>query len=126
MVEERQTTLIGRAQERLGEFLNEEDERLDAWRNDAAVAYEQQLKALTKEANDKTKLARATTNLQAKLELQRKDVEIRELRERWGGCMLCMCLNVVFLPVVGVMGLLGSRPWACVCLPFDRCSLSYR
>ena len=62
----------------------------------------------------------------AKLELQRKDVEIRELRERWGGCMLCMCLNVVFLRVVGVMGLLGSRPWACVCLPLDRCSLSYR
>ena len=27
----------------------------------------------------------------AKLELQRKDLEITELRERWGGCMLCMC-----------------------------------
>ena len=72
MVEDRQTTLIGRAQERLGEFLNEEDERLDAWRNDAAVAYEQQMKALTKEATEKTKLARATPNLQAKLELQRE------------------------------------------------------
>lgn len=72
MVEDRQAILTGRAQERLGEFLNEEDERLDAWRNDAAVAYEQQMKALTKEANEKTKLARATPNLQAKLDLQRE------------------------------------------------------
>lgn len=72
VVEARQTALVGRAQERLGEFLNEEEDRLDAWRNDARVAYDQQIKALTKEANEKNKLARATANLQAKLELQRE------------------------------------------------------
>ncbi len=72
IVEERQTALVGRAQERLGEFLNEEEDRLDAWRNDARVAYDQQMKALTKDANEKNKLARATANLQVKVELQRE------------------------------------------------------
>ena len=72
IVQERQTEIVGKAQERLGEFLNEEEERLDAWRDDAKVSYDQQIKALTKEANEKKKLARATSNLQAKLGLQRE------------------------------------------------------
>jgi superfamily II DNA/RNA helicase len=72
VVSERQTALVGIAQERLGEFLNEEEDRLDAWRNDARVAYDQQMKALNKEAAEKTKLARATANLQDKVELQRE------------------------------------------------------
>lgn len=72
IVQDRQTEIVGKAQERLGEFLNEEEERLDAWRDDAKVSYDQQIKALTKEANEKKKLARATSNLQAKLELQRE------------------------------------------------------
>ncbi|GHC54131.1 SNF2-related protein [Neogemmobacter tilapiae] len=72
IVADRQGALVGQAQARLGEFLNAEDERLDAWRNDARVAYDQQIKALTKEANDRNKLARATANLQAKVELQRE------------------------------------------------------
>ena len=70
VTEARQTALVGHAQERLGEFLNEEEDRLDAWRNDARVAYDQQIKELTKQANEKNKLARATANLAAKLELQ--------------------------------------------------------
>ena len=70
ITEARQTALVGHAQERLGEFLNEEEDRLDAWRNDARVAYDQQIKELTKQANEKNKLARATANLAAKLELQ--------------------------------------------------------
>jgi chromosome segregation ATPase len=36
------------------------------------VAYDQQIKELTKQANEKNKLARATTNLAAKLELQQE------------------------------------------------------
>jgi superfamily II DNA or RNA helicase len=72
VTEARQTALVGHAQERLGEFLNEEEDRLDAWRNDARVAYDQQIKELTKQANEKNKLARATTNLAAKLELQQE------------------------------------------------------
>jgi hypothetical protein len=74
---ERQTHVVARAQERLGEFLNEEEERLDAWRDDAKVSFDQQIKALTKEANEKKKLARATTGLEAKLELQREAKQIQ-------------------------------------------------
>ena len=72
VLEERQTEIVGKAQERLGQFLNEEEERLDAWRDDAKVSYDQQIKALNKDAVEKKKLARATANLQAKLDLQRE------------------------------------------------------
>jgi hypothetical protein len=44
----RETEIVGRAQERPGAFLNEEEERLDNWRDDARVSYDQQIKALTK------------------------------------------------------------------------------
>ena len=72
LLEDGQTEIVGRAQERLGDFLNEEEERLDNWRDDARVSYDQQIKALTKEANEKKKLARAVQNLQEKVELQRE------------------------------------------------------
>ncbi|MBD7942477.1 SNF2-related protein [Brevundimonas guildfordensis] len=72
VLEQGQTEIVGRAQERLGDFLNEEEERLDNWRDDARVSYDQQIKALTKEANEKKKLARALQNLQEKVELQRE------------------------------------------------------
>ncbi len=38
MLEDGQTEIVGRAQERLGDFLNEEEERLDNWRDDARVS----------------------------------------------------------------------------------------
>ena len=72
MLEDGQTEIVGRAQERLGDFLNEEEERLDNWRDDARVSYDQQIKGLTKEANEKKKAARAVQNLQEKVELQRE------------------------------------------------------
>lgn len=72
VLEDGQTEIVGRAQERLGDFLNEEEERLDNWRDDARVSYDQQIKGLTKEANDKKKAARAVQNLQEKVELQRE------------------------------------------------------
>jgi len=72
MLEDGQTEIVGRAQERLGNFLNEEEERLDNWRDDARVSYDQQIKGLTKEANEKKKAARAVQNLQEKVELQRE------------------------------------------------------
>ena len=77
VMDARQTTVVARAQERLGEFLNEEEERLDAWRDDAKVLFDQQIKTLSKEANEKKKLARATANLEAKLELQREAKQIQ-------------------------------------------------
>ncbi|KQR30912.1 hypothetical protein ASF91_13640 [Rhizobium sp. Leaf155] len=67
-----QIEIVGRAQERLGDFLNEEEERLDNWRDDARVSYDQQIKAVTKEANEKNKTARAVRDLQKKVELQRE------------------------------------------------------
>lgn len=72
MLEDGQTEIVGRAQERLGDFLNEEEERLDNWRDDARVSYDQQIKGLTKEANEKKKAARAVQNLQEKVKLQRE------------------------------------------------------
>jgi len=72
VLEAGQTEIVGRAQERLGDFLNEEEERLDNWRDDARVSYDHQIKALTKEANEKKKIARAAQNLQEKVELQRE------------------------------------------------------
>ncbi|MER8392950.1 SNF2-related protein [Mesorhizobium sp. M1340] len=72
VLEASRTEVVGRAQQRLGEFLNEEEERLDSWRDDARVSYDQQIKALTKEANEKKKVARAVQNLQEKVELQRE------------------------------------------------------
>lgn len=72
VLEDSQTEIMGRAQQRLGEFLNEEEERLDNWRDDARVSFDQQIKALTKEANEKKKLARTAQNLQEKVELQRE------------------------------------------------------
>ncbi|PFG64318.1 helicase-like protein [Thioclava sp. ES.031] len=68
----RQTEIVGQAQTMLATFLNEEEDRLDAWREDAKVSFDQQIKALTKEANEKKKLARATLGLEEKLELQRE------------------------------------------------------
>jgi ERCC4-related helicase len=68
----RQTEIVGVAQNRLSSFLNEEEERLDAWREDAKVSFDQQIKALNKEVTEKKKLARATLGLEEKLTLQRE------------------------------------------------------
>lgn len=68
----RQTELTGQAQVMLSSFLNEEEDRLDAWRDDAKVSFDQQIKTLTKESNEKKKLARATQGLEEKLALQRE------------------------------------------------------
>lgn len=77
VMDAKQIAVIAHAQERLSSFLNEEEERLDAWRDDAKVSFDQQIKALTKEANEKKKLARATASLEAKLELQREAKQIQ-------------------------------------------------
>ena len=53
LVAERQTSIVQQAQTRLGAFLEEEEDRLDNWREDAKVSFEAQIKALTKEAKEK-------------------------------------------------------------------------
>lgn len=62
---------------RMGEFLTEEEERLDNWREDAKVSYDNQIKAAQKEAKEKAKLARATQNLQEKIALQKEQAALK-------------------------------------------------
>ena len=68
----RQASITQAAQARLGSFLDEETERLDGWANDARVSYDQEMRALKKEADEKKKLVRATADLAAKVDLQRQ------------------------------------------------------
>ncbi len=77
VMEVRNTAVVARAQGCLGEFLNEEEERLDAWRDDAKILFDQQIKSLSKEANEKKKQSRATPNLESKLALQREAKQIQ-------------------------------------------------
>jgi superfamily II DNA or RNA helicase len=72
LVSDRQTAIVQQAEIRLGDFLEEEEERLDNWRDDARVSFDAQIKALTKEAKEKTKLSRAAQSLSEKVELQRE------------------------------------------------------
>ena len=72
LVSDRQATVVEQAQTRLGNFLEEEEERLDNWRDDARVSFDAQIKALAKEAKEKNKLSRAVQGLQEKVELQRE------------------------------------------------------
>jgi superfamily II DNA/RNA helicase len=72
IVTDRQTAIVQQAQVRLGDFLEEEEGRLDNWREDAKVSFDAQIKALTKDAKEKTKLSRATADLQEKVALQRE------------------------------------------------------
>jgi len=77
LVQEAQTEMVATAQARLGDFLNEEEERLDHWRDDARVSFETQIKTLQKEAREKAKLARANPNLQEKVALQREQASLK-------------------------------------------------
>ena len=74
---ERQAGLVAQAQTRLGGFLEEEEERLDNWREDARVSYDTQIKTLTKEAKERTKLSRAAQSLQEKVELQKEGAALK-------------------------------------------------
>ena len=71
LIEAQQTELVAAAQTQLGTFLNEEEDRLDAWRDDARVSFDAEIKALKREANEASKQARATADVPRKLELQR-------------------------------------------------------
>ena len=72
IVNDRQIAIVQQSQVRLGDFIEEEEERLDNWREDAKVSFDAQIKALTKEAKEKTRLSRATADLQEKVALQRE------------------------------------------------------
>ena len=77
VLDTRRTEIVGRAQERLGEFLNEEEERLDNWREDAKVSYDAQIKTLTKQANETRKSSRAAHELAQKVDLQRQAAALK-------------------------------------------------
>lgn len=72
LTDQAQTSLVQGAQERLGSFLSEEEDRLENWREDAKVSFEAQIKALEREARDKTKQSRAVQALTEKVQLQRE------------------------------------------------------
>lgn len=71
LVSDRQTAIVQQAQIRLGDFLEEEEDRLDNWREDAKVSFDAKIKALNKEAKERAKLSRAVQSLQERIDLQR-------------------------------------------------------
>ena len=77
LAEQSQLTCVMEAQLRLGDFLSEEEDRLENWRDDAKVSFEAQIKALEKEARDKTKESRAVVELDRKVNLQREAGNLR-------------------------------------------------
>ena len=77
MVAERQSELVDKTQTQLGSFLEEENERLENWREDAKVSFEGRIKALDKEAREMTKQARSAKGLQEKVEMQRQAGNIK-------------------------------------------------
>ena len=77
LITDAQTALVGAAQARLGDFLDEEETRLTHWQEDARVSYESKIKALGKEAKEKDKLARASVSLPEKVALQREAAALR-------------------------------------------------
>jgi hypothetical protein len=77
LAEDSQTSLIRNAQQRLGSFLAEEEDRLENWRDDAKVTFEAKIKELEKEARDKTKESRAVMELESKVALQREAGNLR-------------------------------------------------
>jgi hypothetical protein len=81
LVDDRQAAIVQQAQTRLGDFLVEEEERLDNWRDDARVSFDARIKALAKEAREKTKLSRAVQGLQEKVELQREANALKRLAD---------------------------------------------
>lgn len=71
------TALVSNAQQRLGSFLAEEEDRLENWRDDAKVTFEAKIRELEKEARDKTKESRAVMELESKVALQREAGNLR-------------------------------------------------
>jgi superfamily II DNA/RNA helicase len=70
LLADRQTGIVQFAHQRLSAFLEEEEERLDNWRDDARVSFDAQIKSLTREAREKTKEARAVQSLDDRIRLQ--------------------------------------------------------
>ena len=77
VVAAQQVEVVQQAHTRLGAFIEEEEDRLDNWREDAKVSYDAQIKTLTREAKEKTKLSRATLRLEDKVALQREAAALK-------------------------------------------------
>lgn len=74
---DRQSGIVKSAHERLGSFLEEEEERLDNWRDDAKVSFDARIKALTKEGKEKAKEARAVRGLEERIRLQKESAALK-------------------------------------------------
>lgn len=65
------------AKVRLGGYLEDETEKLDRWRADAEVSFDERIRKLQKEANEKTKLSKLASGLDEKLALQREAAALK-------------------------------------------------
>lgn len=77
LMADRQSGIVKSAHERLGSFLEEEEERLDNWRDDARVSFDARIKTLTKEAKEKAKEARAVQGLEDRIRLQKEAAALK-------------------------------------------------
>lgn len=65
------------AKVRLGGYLEDETEKLDRWRADAEVSFDERIRKLQKDANEKTKLSKLASGLDEKLALQREAAALK-------------------------------------------------
>lgn len=65
------------AKVRLGGYLEDETEKLDRWRADAEVSFDERIRKLQKEANEKTKQSKLASGLDEKLALQREAAALK-------------------------------------------------
>lgn len=77
IVDQAATQVTTEAKARLGGYLEEETEKLDRWRADAEVSFDERIKKLQKEANEKTKQSKLASGLDEKLALQREAAALK-------------------------------------------------
>lgn len=73
----KEARLVSEARERLGGYLQDESDKLDRWRADAELSFDERIKKLGREANEKSKQAKLAQGLDEKLALQREAAELK-------------------------------------------------
>jgi hypothetical protein len=76
-VADSQARLVAEARARLGGYLQEESDKLDRWRADAELSFDERIKKLGREANERSKQAKLAQGLDEKLALQREAAELK-------------------------------------------------
>lgn len=76
-VEASTTRLVTEARTRLGGYLQEESDKLDRWRADAELSFDERIKKLGRDSNERSKQAKLAQGLDEKLALQREAAELK-------------------------------------------------